>query len=99
MLEASIKKCRDQLTPDLGTATELFYEGQQVGSWRPNKVFDEDSFARDFPAHANRFSDYVLNRSELKREHKKVYETYMVEPQSPQEQTRVLRIKGEAFKR
>lgn len=96
-LEASVRGKRNQLIPELGTATELFFEGQQVATWRPNKVFDEELFCATHPNVVDHFLEAKLNRSALKKAHKQLYEVCQREPEDPQEQTRVLRPKKGAF--
>ena len=94
-VEERIAILRNALIPKLGNATEIVdAHGELLGTYRPNKVFDEDAFKVANPGLWETCSTLVLNRAKLeKAAGKKIIEAFKREPANPQEAVRVFKIK------
>lgn len=91
-----IAQLRNALLPKLGTATEIVTAtGEVLATWRPNRVFDEAGLKAAHPAIYDACTKTVLDRDKLKKEHKKLAEMFMREPEAPADQVRPFKLKEE----
>jgi len=92
-----VAQLRNALLPKLGTATEIVTQaGEVLATWRPNRVFDEAGLKAAHPAIYDACTKTVLDRDKLKKEHKKLAEMFMREPEAPADQVRPFKLKEES---